>query len=84
MLAIAGISTSMILTGCATDSAKYVNVNGKKYKKEERNGEEGYVNGHGTFIPFHTMPSGSRIESAKKGNSGIGSSVRPSGRGSSS
>ncbi|WP_121616860.1 hypothetical protein [Virgibacillus halodenitrificans] len=81
LLAVAGISTSMILTGCTTENSKYVTIDGKSYKKAEEDGEEGFVNSHGTFIPFHSLSPNTKI---KTGKSGIGSSVKPSGRGASS
>jgi hypothetical protein len=87
ILAIAGISTSMILTGgCAADDDT-ITVNGKKYKKVEKDGEEGYIDG-GVFIPFNSSSSSSSAKyksssSIKSGKSGLGSSIS-SGRGASS
>jgi hypothetical protein len=86
ILAIAGISTSMILTGgCAADDDT-ITVNGKKYKKVEKDGEEGYIDG-GVFIPFNSSSSSSAkyksSSSIKSGKSGLGSSIS-SGRGASS
>lgn len=85
MLAVAGLSSTMILTACvADDDDDLIDIDGKTYKKGKKNGEEGYYTSSGAFVPFRTLPPTTEIKPVKKGNSGLGSSVKSSGRGATS
>lgn len=60
LLTSVGLSTSMILSGCSSASNHdYITIDGKKRKLEEKDGQKGYYNNHGAFIPYVSPKSSS-------------------------
>lgn len=91
ILAVAGISSAMILTGCSAGASTpksnhntnetYV-VDGKERKKAYKDGKEGYYDHSGVFIPHTFVNSSSKSKSSSKsssirsGSGGLGSSSK--------
>ncbi|MEX3623571.1 hypothetical protein [Viridibacillus arvi] len=83
MLAAAGISSAMVLTACSAPTASNTTNNNKNYTTDEvyevngakrtkayKDGEEGYYNNSGVFIPFIFPMKSKEKNSSPSGSAG--------------